>query len=332
MALEFFTPKDLSPALEWEIVQFLDSQTTSHPFQFPKWADSGARFAMLRQAERVCWFANCGVHFPLGTRFAGFRALTVNRGPVCDDSELLRMGLNELADKIHGEGLVYLDVAPDWPRRLGPHSAAEFDRNWKPLGEGRVSLRLNLIKAADELLAKFRKNTRYEVRRGERANILVEPATKPEDIEDFLKLYLRLASRKGFSAGSSDHLRSILGWLITEPSRGALLLARDGGRVAGGAAIVRSGKRCWYVWGASDKHDRFSAGHTLQWHGLLWAKSQGCVEYDFGGYTPGATSGPAWFKEGFGGEIVRFVPAHRFVLRTRYHAMAQAVAKIRRPW
>jgi lipid II:glycine glycyltransferase (peptidoglycan interpeptide bridge formation enzyme) len=143
-----------------------------------------------------------------------------------------------------------------------------------------------------------------------------------------LKLYTRLAGRKKFASDSPNHLRSILRWLITEPLRGALLLARDSTNIAGGAVIVRSGKCCWYVWGASDKHKQFSAGHALQWQALLWAKSQGCTEYDFGGYTPGATSGPAWFKEGFGGRVVDFVPAHRYVLRRRPYRLFRILARV----
>jgi hypothetical protein len=329
MALEFFTPQDLPPTLAQEIVHFLDSQTTSHPFQFPPWADSGSRFAVLRQANRIRWFASCGTQFPLGRRFPGFRALTMNRGPVCDDRGLCRAALQELVDQSRSDKLVYLDAAPDWLQSAGPSSVPEFDQDWKALGEGRFSLRLDLTATPDELLAGLRKNTRYEVRRAERAAVTVEPSTHENGIEDFLRLYLRLAGRKGFSADSPDHLRRVLRWLMAEPSRGALLLARDHASVAGGAIIVRSGKRCWYVWGASDKRDQFSAGHLLQWQALLWAKSQGCTEYDFGGYTPGATSGPAWFKEGFGGRVVHFVPAHRCVLRRRPYRLFRILARAR---
>ena len=116
---------------------------------------------------------------------------------------------------------------------------------------------------------------------------------------------------------------------MTEPTRGALLLARDQASIAGGAVIVRSGKRCWYVWGASEKHDQFSAGHSLQWRAIQWAKTHGCTEYDFGGYTPGATSGPAWFKEGFGGEVVHFVPAQRRVIRRGHYVFVNTLSRLR---
>ena len=275
MALELFTPKDLSPALTQEIVRFLDSQTTSHPFQFPQWADSGTRFALLRRENRILWFANCGTQFPLGTRLAGFRAMSVNRGPVCDDREVWRAGLNELLERMRGEGLVYLNVVPDWLQEPEPQSIPDISPDWNTLGNARFSLRLDVTKTPDELLAQLRKNTRYEVRRAERAAITAGPSKGQGDIEAFLDLYVRLAQRKGFSADSPDHLRSILGWLIAEPARGALLLARVGSSVAGGAVIARSGKRCWYLWGASDRHEQFSAGHALQWQAIPLGKVTG---------------------------------------------------------
>ena len=328
MALEFSTPNDLSSSLGQEIVTFLDSQNTGHPFQFPQWAGTTTRFVLLRQAGQIRWFASCGTHFPLGKRLSSFRALTLNRGPVCDDLELWRAGLDELVQHARENGFVYLEAAPD---RLKASSSdpADFSQDWKPEGGGRASLRLDLTKTDEELLAGLRKNTRYEVRRAERAEVTVEPATNAADLEEFLRLYVRMADRKGFSADSPEHVGRIVRWLMTEPARGALLLARDPASVAGGAVIVRSGKRCWYVWGASDKRDQFSAGHSLQWQAIQWAKAHGCTEYDFGGYTPGATTGPAFFKGGFGGEIVHFVPAHRRVLRRVHYRLFEALLKLR---
>ena len=92
--------------------------------------------------------------------------------------------------------------------------------------------------------------------------------------------------------------------------------------------IARSGHRCWYVWGATDREKQLAVGHLLQWNALLWAKSHGCTEYDFGGYTPGATSGPAWFKEGFGGTVVHLVSAHRRVIEPKRYHFFRAISEI----
>ncbi|MGA7376665.1 MAG: peptidoglycan bridge formation glycyltransferase FemA/FemB family protein, partial [Candidatus Sulfotelmatobacter sp.] len=77
------------------------------------------------------------------------------------------------------------------------------------------------------------------------------------------------------------------------------------------------------------KHEQFNVGHILQWRALMWAKSHGCREYDFGGYTPGATSGPAWFKAGFGGTVVRFVRPHRKVIRRGNYRTFELIFRMR---
>jgi len=71
-----------------------------------------------------------------------------------------------------------------------------------------------------------------------------------------------------------------------------------------------------------------TVGHILQWRAILWAKAHGCTEYDFGGYTPGATSGPAWFKEGFGGAVVHLAGAHRRVIEPNRYNIVRGVTKV----
>jgi hypothetical protein len=316
MSLEFYTSSDLSPVLIREITDFLDSQDTSHLFQFPQWNVSGARFALLREAGGLRWFGTFGMHSPLGAAFPWIRAVIANRGPVCDESKLWHSATAEFAEQLHREGITYFDAAPDWVDMPGADIENDFrDSTWQPLSGQRTSLRLDLTKSEDEIFASLRKNSRYEVRRAERLGVSVDPASCDAQIKEFLTLHARLAERKNFQAESPDHLLSTIRWLINEDSRGALLLARSENLIYGGAVVGRSGKRCWYVWGAADKHEHFNVGHILQWKALLWAKFHGCTEYDFGGYTPGATSGPAWFKAGFGGAVVRFIPRHRKVFR-----------------
>jgi peptidoglycan pentaglycine glycine transferase (the first glycine) len=331
MPLQFYASNDVSQTLVREITEFLDSQETSHLFQFPQWSVSGARFALLREDEKIRWFTTFGTHSPLGTAFPWLRAVIANRGPVCDDYTLWQAATGEFVEQMRREGVTYFESAPDWVQ--SPESNLENslrDSGWQAYGAQRASLRLDLTKSEDEIFASFRKNSRYEVRRAERLGVSVFAASTDADIDEFSTLLARLAIRKGFVAEPPDDLRGAVRWLTTADSRGALLVARAEDRVYAGAVIGRAGKRCWYVWGAADKHEHFNVGHLLQWKALLWAKSHGCGEYDFGGYTPGATSGPAWFKAGFGGKVVYFVRPHRQVLRRGYYRTLELIFRMRR--
>jgi Acetyltransferase (GNAT) domain len=322
MTLRILRSGDLGQLLR-PICDFLDRQTTSHPFQFPQWASPESCFAVIEQNATIRWYANCGVQHPLGKCLPWISAFIINRGPVCDDPVLWREGLLALIQHLEREKYIYLDASPD--RIASPRDdGAGFleGRKWEQIANPRYSLRLDLTKDEELLFSNLRKVTRYEVRRAERAGLQVTLPNSDIEINAFLNVYARMAERKMFLPDTCHHMWEVIRWLKGDPQRGALLIAKYGEAVQGGAIIVRAGTRCWYVWGASQKHPLFSCGHLVQWKALLWAKSHGCTEYDFGGYAPSATSGPAWFKEGFRGSVVRFVPRHRAVLRaSRYRAL-----------
>jgi len=209
MALEFYSTKDLSPSLTSEIADFLDSQDTSHVFQFPQWNISGARFALLRAGENIQWFCAFGTHAPLGSALPWMRAIIANRGPVCDDRVLWHSAAEKLIEQLKRERVTYFDAIPDWVQTPGTDAENSFSNaTWQRLGNERASLRLDLQKSEDEIFAAFRKNSRYEVRRAERLGISVAPATRGSEIEEFLALHGRLAVRKGFHAEPLDELRA----------------------------------------------------------------------------------------------------------------------------
>ena len=329
MDLEIIARGELAEQRQQEICAFLDSQDTSHPFQFPQWISSASG------SESWCWLwkkgtaltavASCGVQRPAGARVP-LKALVINRGPVCDDVGRWHEAANDLAGIAEDRRFIYIDAAPE---RIAGNDAehALFPPRWKPIGAERMSLRLDLTRREEEIFGGFRKVARYEVRRAEKAGVSVSKAGSQEESERFLDLYLRAAKRKGFIPDAPEFVRAILAWLQGEPNRGGLFLASRENLAVGGAIVVRAARRCWYVWGASGEHSDFSAGHLLQWHAIRWAKSQGCTEYDFGGYTPEAKSGPAWFKEGFGGKVVRLTAPHRIVLREAQYRLIQVAAK-----
>ncbi len=284
---------------------------------------------LIREHSKIAWLGTFCVQTPLGRRFPSIRGLDANRGPVCDHPHLWHKASLELVEKLREEKFAYLDVLPEWICQPdGKHPSFANHSDWRCVGKNRASLRLDITQDEDEIFSNFRKIARYEVRRAERSGATVRIGSCEADVEEFLSLYQRMAIRKGFKADPIDNLRSTIQWLIGSESRGALSIASAGGIPHGGTVIARSGRRCWYVWGATDREEQLAVGHLLQWNALLWAKSHGCTEYDFGGYTPGATSGPAWFKEGFGGTVVHLASAHRRVIEPKRYSFFRAISGI----
>lgn len=317
MGLESFLINDLSATLLSEIEEFLDSQTMGHVFQFPQWADPGSKIFILREEGKIRWASIFDFHLPFGSRVPWIRAATAVRGPVCDNRSLSAAVLEELIRPMADERLAYLEISPECVEEKREDSAQiAGESGWTCVGQGRASLRLGLVPSEEKIFADFRKTSRYDVRHAERAGVTVSAESQEAYIDEFLRLYQDLGARKGFAAEGPGRMRRQIRWLVNGHSRGALLVAQKDATICGGAVIGRSGKRCFYIWGATDRAQKVNVGQILQWRAIQWAKSHGCLEYDFGGYTPDATSGPAWFKAGFGGTAVHFPPMRRRIFAT----------------
>ena len=330
---QLLSPDQLLPQFVREITVFLDQQDNSHPFQFPQWAGGsgkfapGSRFALLYVDGKLSWYASCGIFYPLGTRCSAIRALVARRGPVGDEMSSWPVGLRALAVAAKREGFTYVDVSPEIPDASAVQQVVAIQR-WKTATEPRVSLRVNLRYDLASVYAGFRKTTRHEIQKSEKMGVRIEITLDATDITRFLEMYRSMALRKAFAPDSLTHVAHVIRWLMDDPQRGALLLARRSDELLGGVVVVRAGKRCWYVWGATDvQASGISVGHQLQAKAMAWAKEHGCVEYDLGGYREGATSGPALFKRGFGGELTRFLPSQRKVMHPVRYQLAQAALR-----
>jgi hypothetical protein len=314
-----------------EVGRFLDSQDTSQPFQWPQWADDGWLLALVRSHGRIQWLALCGVIYPASRFMRPIWALNIHRGPVCDNLDLLEKGQQELVRHAAKMGAAYIDIAPEWSGEFAGSAGVMLERNgWQEITGLRSTLRLSLIPSLEELLASFRKTTRYEIRRSiER--IEVRMGEGDADCHDFINIYGQMAREKEFPSERPEFLLGLLRWLAADKTRGGLLLAYEEGKPRGGIFIVRSGVRCWYFLGATSK-DGVGVGHLLQWRAIQWAKENGCLEYDFNGYREGATSGPALFKKGFCDRVVHFIPAHRYVVIPGRYRAFEAISRMRRVW
>jgi lipid II:glycine glycyltransferase (peptidoglycan interpeptide bridge formation enzyme) len=103
-----------------------------------------------------------------------------------------------------------------------------------------------------------------------------------------------------------------------------LLVANFENKPIASIMVFASGKRAWYVYGASSDSERNRMpAYLLQWEAIRWAKNRGCLEYDLWGipdedeqtleagftHRNSGLWGVYRFKRGFGGEIKRSIQA-----------------------
>ena len=244
-------------------------------------------------------------------------------GPVIgeDHPELADATIAHLKSLALELGIIYLAVQP-------PQEHQTFTSRSRSLGflpcfvnlAPTASVVIDLSKSQDELLAKMRRTTRYNVRYSQRKGVTVREGYEA-DLDTFHNLLLSTARRQGnFKPLDREYLQEL--WRLFSPSGHLkMFLAEYEGQVLSAGLLMNFGdtsiywKGCW-----SGEHSGKHPNEAVQWAAIQWAKSQGYRYYDFGGIPrPLAKSAlrgeavddtvnnsVASYKLGYGGQVVLF--------------------------
>lgn len=193
----------------------------------------------------------------------------------------------------------------------------------------RTSIRLDLGPAPETLFAAFSKGHRADVRRAERNGVTVRVGAAA-DLDTFYAIMAATSARQQFGIHARDYYATA--WRLFGDAARLLLAEHDGAAVAA-FLIFGWGAEAQYMYsGSTDAGLKLGANHLLQWHALQWARERGCARYDFWGIPDAfgqmaqaegaelaaletaAKSHPLGgvyrFKKGWGGRVVRYLPAY----------------------
>jgi peptidoglycan pentaglycine glycine transferase (the first glycine) len=184
---------------------------------------------------------------------------------------------------------------------------ARYDLNQK------TTLVVDLSLPEEELLARMRSKTRYNVRLAARKGVEVVEPDFEEAWETFYEWMKATSARKEdyVLRRPRDYLRGVMG-AMHEAGQGHLFLAKHEGTPLAGIYVFTFGDKYWYMYGASsDEKRNLKPNYLLQWEVMRWARERGLTHYDMVGVPKAEDldeSSSLWgvykFKEGFGGEIV----------------------------
>ena len=177
---------------------------------------------------------------------------------------------------------------------------------------------IDLTASEEEMLARMRRQTRYEVRRADKLGIKVEKGNSEEVFREFHAVQMETARRQGFVPPSLEVL------LAEKEAFGddiQIYVARtaEGEPVAYGL-IIGDGREADYYEAASTGLNRKLPGaYALLWQAMRDLKKAGYERFNLWGIAPAGQpnhryAGVTTFKTGFGGEVVEYVPAHDLVI------------------
>jgi lipid II:glycine glycyltransferase (peptidoglycan interpeptide bridge formation enzyme) len=170
------------------------------------------------------------------------------------------------------------------------------------------TLMLELNKNQEELLARMKSKTRYNIRLAKKKGVEIQVAPR-EDAEaegHFWRLSQETAQRNSITLHSRDYYQKMLETIPGGKLK--LYLAYYQNKVIAAGLVSFYGGVATYLHGASDHHYRnLMAPYLLQWQAILDARTQNFSRYDFGGVRmtvrgeaeKGGWEGITRFKNGF---------------------------------
>lgn len=259
-------------------------------------------------------------------RRLGVSLAYVPRGPVVDwdDDGPVRALLAAIREAGRARRAIFLKIEPNLPDDPALRERLRAYR-FRPARtvQPQHSVVIDLDADEEELLARMKLKTRYNVRLAGKRGVTVREASTPADLELFYNLLLETARRHGFGIHTPEYFQ-MAHRLLNGEGRGAILLAEREGQVLAGHWVSAWGPELVNLYGASrGEGQKHRPTYLLHWEGMRWGKAHGCTRYDLWGGIPegiseedaaaaqdeagepGGLLGVAAFKLGFCGRLGR---------------------------
>lgn len=288
---------------------------------------------------------------PIRGLAARLSILYAPKGPLLDwsNESLRKRVLNDLQAFAKKQGAIFLKVDPDIVLGTGIPGAdgsteesggaelqSELARHGWVYSSDQIQFRnsvlIDLTASEDDMLARMKQKTRYNVRLAEKKGVTVR-AGSVDDLPMLYKMYAETSVRDGFVIRDENYYLTVWRMFMSnvegqrsQPAVIPLIAEVDHEPVAGLFLFMFAG-RAYYVYGMSrDAHREKMPTYLLQWEAMKRAKAAECTVYDLWGAPETFNeSDSMWgvyrFKEGLGGTVVRTLGAWDFAPNKFWYRM-----------
>jgi len=276
------------------------------------------------------------------------------KGPLLDwtNEPLRNRVLNDLQSFAKKQGAIFLKMDPDVVLGTGvPQSEEDVIENsgqaviselkrrgWEYASDQiqfKNTVLIDLNPTEEELLARMKPKTRYNVRLAEKKGISLRVGAL-DDLSSLYKMYAETSVRDGFVIRDEGYYKTVWQTFMSTPQSpisspqspfAEPLIAEVDNEPVAAIFVFYFAGRAYYVYGMSrDAHREKMPTYLLQWEALKRAKSKGCTVYDLWG-APDVfdESDSMWgvyrFKEGLGGKVLRTLGAWDFAPSPLWYKM-----------
>ncbi len=187
-------------------------------------------------------------------------------------------------------------------KKAVPYKVVRATHDMQP----REVFKIDITPLEEELLARMKSKTRYNIRLAEKRGVKVFETREKNHIAAFLDLITATSGRKGITSHPRSYYEKMLEILPKEMCR--LFVAEYEGKIVAANIVMFFGETVTYLHGGTaDEHRDVMAPYLLQWEQIKTAKKESFQFYDFGGVQTGNNqqesksdwSGITKFKTGF---------------------------------
>ena len=274
----------------------------------------------------------------------GLSILYVPKGPALDyaNAALVDQVLPQLAEIARRDHAIFIKLDPDVALGAGvPGTGGSLEfpageavrsellrRGWL-FSQDQIQFRntvlVDLSPSEEELLARMKQKTRYNIRLAQKKGVTVRVAT-PQDLPLLYRMYAETSVRDGFLIRAEGYYQTV--WRIFGRSEDAShrpsipfsepLIAEVNGEPVAAVSLFYFAGQAVYLFGMSrEQHREKMPNYLLQWEAIRRARALGCRTYNLWGAPNDFNEqdhlwGVFRFKEGLGGEVLRTLGAWDF--------------------
>lgn len=266
----------------------------------------------------------------MGVKAKRGRYLHLRHAPIIDwsDSALVKQVVDYLKAKAKTEGYHFIRVSPLLPRtaeNTAILTAQGFKRAPVPAMDAIETLKIEISKPEEEILAQMRKNTRYYIKKAEKMGVSVRRVTDfDKDFDTFWEIFMDGVKRNKWVPFTKKSVYSELK-TFEKANMVAMYISEYEGVAISAAMFTFFNNRSYYHHsGSLTKYRNIPSTYRLIWEAMLDAKERGFTEIDLWGVSPEDEPNHPWaglslFKRGFGGKEYLMVEAHDLVVSPLGH-------------
>jgi lipid II:glycine glycyltransferase (peptidoglycan interpeptide bridge formation enzyme) len=306
--------------------------------------------------RNYCGFENFGITLKDGAEILGGAAVLkcsydehnsfyyIQDGPVLPADpdfaeQIFRAVLDEIEQHRQADETVvsHLRIEPRWTEL--PPFVVGF-RPIRPLADPYLEARdtrcIDLRPDESAILAQMKSKGRYNIGVARRHKVSIAEDASEKGVADFLRIYKRMAVRKGLKPKPHDYFRTLISTLSSR-GQGSLFFAEYQGRRIATALVVYFGPRATYFFGGSLAiHRHVMAPYLMHFEIMRKARALGHEWYDLWGIAPPNEPDHPWqdisaFKARFGGREVNLTRTLDLVYDQAAYDHYQAVQRPANP-